>query len=207
MTRTYRFFFPTIVLALMPALASPQVQTGTPSFGSFSPGGPEVINLANLNAHWTIPVLHKPGRGMNFNYDLTYDSSVWYPVGSSGSQVWQPVFNWGWASNGNVGYITNSQSGNLCYSNGYPIGHTQTISNWAYYDPWGINHVFNGQIVSSTCPGVTNILSFTSVAADGSGLSMNIGVNGVAPIVTKEGLGLYPPSNPTSGSPPANNED
>src|ERR1041384_1854178 len=51
--------------------------TGTPPFGSFG-GRPDVINLANLNAHLSIPILHKAGRGLNFVYDLTYDSSVWY---------------------------------------------------------------------------------------------------------------------------------
>src|SRR5258708_5167832 len=89
--------------------ASAQVPTGTPPFGSFG-GGPDVINLANLNSHITIPVLHKPGRGTNFDYDLTYDSSVWYPVGATGFQNWQPVGNWGWASNsafnsGSTGYL------------------------------------------------------------------------------------------------------
>ena len=65
-----------MIIALAVTSASAQVQTGTPPFGSFG-GGPDVINLANLNAHWTIPLLHKPGRGTNFDYDLTYDSSVW----------------------------------------------------------------------------------------------------------------------------------
>ncbi len=69
-----------------------QVPTGTPAFGSFSEG-PDVINLANLNSHLTIPVLHKAGRGVNFSYDLTYDSSVWYRVGST----WHPVVNFGWS--------------------------------------------------------------------------------------------------------------
>ena len=67
-----------------------QVTTGTPVFGSFG-GGPEVLNLANLNAHWGIPVLHKAGRGTNFTYDLSYDSSVWYPVLSGSAKTWQPV--------------------------------------------------------------------------------------------------------------------
>jgi hypothetical protein len=40
-----------------------QVQNpGTPPFGSFT-GGPDIIDLANLNSHISIPVLHKPGRG------------------------------------------------------------------------------------------------------------------------------------------------
>src|SRR5882724_12589227 len=151
--------------------------TGPQPFGSFGGGPFDTVNLGNLNDHFSIPVLHKAGRGLPFNYDLTYDSSVWYPVGVSGSQTWQPVFNWGWMSPWTTtGYISDTSSGDYCYSNGHPIGHTQTISGWAYYDPWGVNHHFSGQLVYSTCPGVTNISSFTSVAGDGSGYTMNIGV-------------------------------
>src|ERR1700681_2377940 len=88
----------TVMFALACGVVSAQVQTGTPQFGSFS-GGPDVINLGNLNAHLDIPVLNRPGRGVPFTYDLTYDTSFWYPAGSSGSQYWVPagVEIWGWA--------------------------------------------------------------------------------------------------------------
>src|SRR5207247_10347630 len=73
---------------------SAQVATGTPSFGSFS-GGPDIINNANLNVHIAIPALNKAGRGLPFIYALSYDSSIWYPAGASGSQVWTPVMTLG----------------------------------------------------------------------------------------------------------------
>src|SRR6266705_6043825 len=95
MSNPYRWFILLIALIGSEISTSAQVTTGTPPFGSFG-GGPDVINLANLNSHITIPVLHKAGRGLNFTYDLSYESSVWYPVGASGSQTWQPVQNWGW---------------------------------------------------------------------------------------------------------------
>src|SRR6266478_8620752 len=95
MIHARRVLLPFVLIALAPGIASSQVTTGTPPFGSFG-GGPDIINLANLNSHITIPVLHKPGRGMNFTYDLSYDSSAWYPVTSGGTTSWQPVFNWGW---------------------------------------------------------------------------------------------------------------
>src|SRR6266702_7613868 len=79
MTRILRYAFLMIVLALSAETASAQVATGTPPFGTFG-GGPEVINLANLNAHFTMPVFHKAGRGLPFNFDLTYDTSIWFPV-------------------------------------------------------------------------------------------------------------------------------
>ena len=71
-----------------------QVQPGTPSFGSFG-GGPEIINLANLNVHWEVPVFQKPGRGTDFVYNITYDSSVWYPSIVNGTNTWTPVAFWG----------------------------------------------------------------------------------------------------------------
>src|SRR6266576_6833499 len=84
-----------VVTSLLSSPASAQVATGTPPFGSFG-GGPDIVNLGNLNDHQTMPILHKPGRGMNFTYDLSYDSSVWYPVTSGSTTSWQPVSNLGW---------------------------------------------------------------------------------------------------------------
>lgn len=93
MTRTHCFLFGLAILALSAVSTPGQVATGTPPFGSYA-GGPDVINLANLNSHIDVPIMNKPGRGMAFTYDMVYDSSVWYPVGVSGSQTWQPVWNW-----------------------------------------------------------------------------------------------------------------
>src|SRR5437660_1749141 len=107
------FFF--LFCLLFSLRSSAQVATGAPAFGSFA-GGPDIINLGNNNAHITVPVLHKPGRGLNFNYDLSYDSSVWYPVGSSGNQTWQPVSYWGWSgvTQAVTGTLTNSGTDYTC---------------------------------------------------------------------------------------------
>src|SRR5256884_2210407 len=98
--------------------------------------------LGNNNAHITVPVLHKPGRGLNFNYDLSYDSSVWYPVGSSGNQTWQPVSYWGWSgvTQAVTGTLTNSGTDYTCqmcnqYTCWYPVGQA-VITNWVYHDHW-----------------------------------------------------------------------
>src|SRR6266568_5465865 len=101
MTRSIRTTLPTFLLSLLPYLVTPllpssafaQVKTGTPPFGSFA-GGPDVINLGNLNVHLTIPVVRKPGRGTNFTYDLTYDTSVWYPSTSGGTTTWTSFGGW-----------------------------------------------------------------------------------------------------------------
>jgi len=85
--------------------ASAQVQTGTPPFGSFG-GGPDVVNLGSLNGHLTIHAMNKPGRGTNFTYDLSYDSSVWYPVTSGGATTWHWLSGWTTASPPIMGYAT-----------------------------------------------------------------------------------------------------
>src|ERR1043166_2334152 len=107
-----------LLLLLFPFIAevaSSQVQTGTPSFGSYS-GGPDVINLANLNSHLTVPVRNKPGRETSFYYNLTYDTSVWTHIYVSGSQTWQPAQNWGWLAQTVVttGKLTAEVQTNTC---------------------------------------------------------------------------------------------
>jgi RHS repeat-associated protein len=83
-----------------------QNATGTQSFGSFS-GGPDTINLGNLDVNLVIPILQRQGRGIPFVFDLTYDSSlVWLPMTSGGTTTWTPQSGWGWpASTSAVGYV------------------------------------------------------------------------------------------------------
>src|SRR6202041_460754 len=83
-----------IILASLQSFA--QVPTGTPPFGSFGGGPFDVLNFGSLNDHFTIPVIQKAGRGAPFTYNITYDTSIWYPVGSSGSQTWTNVPQYGW---------------------------------------------------------------------------------------------------------------
>src|SRR5713101_819232 len=67
---------------------------GLAPFAPLQGGGAEIVNLANLNVHLSIPVVQKPGRGLDFHYVLNYDSTVWthaYPYGA-----WTPAPNWGW---------------------------------------------------------------------------------------------------------------
>src|SRR5438477_4168626 len=96
------------VVALLPAMASSQVATGTPPFGSFA-GGPDVINLANINAHWGFPIIAKAGRRLGFHYGLGFDNSVWKVVNVSGQNTWQPmnnVFGWTRQTEAMSGYMT-----------------------------------------------------------------------------------------------------
>src|SRR5258708_27100693 len=191
-------------LAFAPYVTHAQLPTGTPPFGSFG-GGPDTINLANLNSHIVVPVIHKPGRGgFNFTYDLSYDSSIWYPVGSSGSQSWQLVPNFGWRGVTEVvtGYLSETVTSTVCsYTNLngdlYPNGWYTTISNEVYHDYLGVPHPFAGSTWTrySTCSGGYGSggqIGPTSI--DGFYTLVTNGVN------NRYGKFLAAPMNTTSGS-------
>lgn len=187
-------------------IADGQVQTGVPPFGSFS-GGPDVINLGNLNSHITIPIIHRAGRGTDFSYNLTYDNSVWYPVGSSGSQNWQPVNNWGWAGQTQValGYVT-------YFASNYPVPPAcqsfvisiTKYSSWVYHDPFGVQHSFPSLAVYAIdgdppkCNGLPETGSSTT--SDGSGLTLNADSGPDATIVSRGGSKTTPPLQTGTGA-------
>lgn len=171
-----------ILLALAIAFALPlsaQVATGTPPFGSFG-GGPETINLANLNAHFDIPIMNKGGRGLPFAYDLVNDTSVWYPVGASGNQIWRPVANWGWAgqTQATTGYVTYSQRQTGCNlgtrtNPDYVAYEIYTFLN--YFDQFGRSHSLNSTQLSDDqwgCPNDNLPSSATITLQDGSGFKV-----------------------------------
>ena len=194
--------------------ASAQVPIGTPPFGSFS-GGPDIINNAILNARHTIPIRHKPGRGTNFDYDLTYDSSVWTQASVNGTTTWQPTSSTaipsGWsglnpAGSANLTYSVTYSQGN-CWNNG-PVTYQQwTYSAFTYYDSTGsyATGISGGAYFQSppgSCPpnGVQPAAPWIGSAGNGT-LYVNPSGGGVsAYIVDKNGTTTYPPlnSNPSS---------
>jgi hypothetical protein len=192
-----RFF---LVVAMLTGVASSQVATGTPPFGSFGGGPFDTVNLGNLNVYFTIPVLNKSGRGTPFLFNLSYNSSIWTPVSSSGTAAWTPDSTWGWQSQ------TNAATGYLRLS-----GLTITSSTCTYE---GIQHRTN--LVTTTysgfvdrlgtfhhVQGLQNVESFTATcgiqfsgasgtADDGSGYSVSIsGSVGSGTIVTARNGGTF----------------
>ena len=166
MTCIHHRFFLLLALALSfegltAEIASAQVPTGTPPFGSFG-GGPDVINLANLNSHISIPIVHRSGRGTDFVYNLNYESSVWYPVTSGSTTSWQSANNWGWNGQTAVatGFITDTLSYTNCYDSHHVfLGVNVTISNLVYHDPLGSAHPFFGSVteIDDLCPGTSGL--------------------------------------------------
>lgn len=198
------------ILALVPALfigsATAQVATGTPPFSSLE-GGPDAINLANLNVHMPYPVLHKAGRGLQFNFDLTNDSSFWFPAVSGTSKFWNPVTTGGW-SGSPMGV------GNLYYAF-VTDGTFIQYGNFAYYDSAGTAHLFGGTASWFSCAFWNPCGDFPlvgSTTTDGSGYTLNADAcfvsGGVCNLVVSEtsadGNSIIPqngiPLNPTAAA-------
>ncbi len=191
-----------VFVILGTGIASGQVATGTPAFGSFGGGPFDTVNLGNLNVHFSIPILNKSGRGTAFTYNLVYDSSLWTPVVVSGSTVWQPASNWGWQGQTEVslGYIsfTTVQTKPLNCGPGNGYASSTLYSNWAYRDKFGITHRFFG--VHTSWQGCAqDYTSGSQTATDGSGYTLNAtGPNGT--ITTPGGVVITPPANTQSGA-------
>lgn len=174
MNRTLQSFLLLVASSLAALSTSAQVQRGTPPFGSFG-GGPEVINLGNLNVRMAVPVIHKPGRGKTLNYDITYDSSVWRPVTSGGVTTWQPDAQWGWSGTipyaaGHVTYQTSAlEHCRFFQETQWITEYYHFLSDWVYYDGFGTPHPMIGGIQDGGAPdcGPDDVATLTT--NDGSG--------------------------------------
>lgn len=190
------------------ATATAQVSTGTPVMGSFSPG-PDVINLGNLNVHFAIPVFSKPGRGTPFDYILSFDSSVWTPVSSGGTQSWQPDGNWGWRAitEAATGYVNFKRNTIQCliddgqeYIPPRPPRYINQAqwTNFSYHDAFGVNHTGFNNIVGG-CAG--DIDPSDSVSTDAAGITLDTSSGIVTPkVTTPQGTVVLAPSGTPNGS-------
>lgn len=203
--RISRFQLWSFAVALFLFYSAPsfaQVQTGTPPFASYG-GGPDIINLGNLNAHLTVPIVQKAGRGTNFTYFLNLDSSVWYPIGSSGSQSWGinglPIPGQFGSSAGHVYFSTVRVT---CPNPAYPPTLPKTLpsfyfDNYGYVDVYGVAHSFNITWENDGCQ-VTGAVQAT--ATDGSGYTMTVDVNGIPTVTARTGQLLSPPTASGTGA-------
>ncbi len=216
-----------VLLSFVPYSLS-QIAIGILPFNSYGGGPFDTVNLGNLNVHFSVPVLHKAGRGTPFAYDLNYDSSIYRPVVSNGTTSWQPVTTigniasyWGWQGLGpvfspyatySVTYFTNS-----CGVNGQNTYQEWQFSNFVYYDATGTGHPAGGTggtyIDSAACggygpPNGPNPAGVnTGKATDGSGYVVNFSVNAGSlsgNIQSKDGTTIGAPwlTSPPTGSSP-----
>ena len=201
--RPYRYLLLLLLTLLVAHVSSAQVATGTPPFGSFGGGPVDVIDLGNLNSHIIVPMINKAGRGTDFTYDLSYDSSVWYPLTTTPTTTWNPVLNWGWRAETEVstGYIFfNTISSHKTN----PPCNVTVYSGFSYHDPLGAPHAFSGIAQQSVNPGGGCTSQVTplngAIAIDGSGYSLYADGMGGAYVVSKAGQILRVPLNTGSGA-------
>src|SRR6266567_2644116 len=210
MPTAFRFLFVTVFLYLVtllaPHRASAQTPTGTPPFGSFAGGSFDTVDLANLNVYFGIPILGKAGRGLPFHYAMNYNNSIWVPIASGSSHIWQPVnTSWGWtalseALTGSVPvrqstlscFVTNPDSG-LRTKVPYPV----TFYD-GYKDPNGTFHLASVM----TTPGYADcdsgpippVYSGSQAAVDGSGYLLTVNEQASPSIVVYNRSGMSIPS-------------
>jgi hypothetical protein len=206
MTRLFRCLYALVLLALAGGSLFAQVPAGTPPLGSFG-GGPDVIDLANLNAHLTVPVYHRAGRGLPFDFFLTYDSSIWFPVTSNGAMSWKARSSFGW--NGTelkIGYISASVSTNTVIMT-CPVTHLQggTLTStyaWTYSDGFGTPHLFSSPstVVTNLCTGAVTNTGGGGIAADGSGYTLTATGSVVNSLIAADGNIITAPINSNTGA-------
>ena len=125
--------------------------TGIPPLSTTAGSVFDVVNLANLNSHFAIPVFSRPGKGISFSYNLNYDSLVWQVTQDSGGALhWAPMPNWGWSGSTQptTGYVTYTYSETtvVCGSNNVE---KETWANFIYHDAFGVPHAFGNGTGSS----------------------------------------------------------
>ncbi len=185
------------VLLAWPRPSGAQIPVGVPRFGSFS-GGPDIVNLADLNVHYQIPIRQKNGL-VPFYYILTYDSSVWQPVGTSGHQTWLPPSNsnWGWRvlTPLVMGSVTFSETQEVCYDLNSNAYNYNLYSNFAYTDPSGTVHqapsgfgVSDERDVAPMCKPTGKPLTGKSVIYDDYGYTISASIS----ISDFDGSDYYP---------------
>src|SRR6266436_5857696 len=141
-------------------------------FGSFSGGPFDIVNNANLNVHFVVPVLNKAGRGLPFSYAERYDSTIWQVH----SSAWTPVTNWGWLNGAfepTLGFVFNSQQQGSCTSGGQ-VYYYNVYAYWQYQQPAnpGTLTDTNGNQITATVPAssvLTDTLGTTAITASGQG--------------------------------------
>ncbi len=132
------FAIPLVLLTTIPVLAQSQSGVGIVPFGSYESGGFDLINRANLNAHFEIPIVSGPARGSTFSFAITYDSLIWVPSGG----VWARVVDgngnptWGWNKDILVGKITSTHFTERCDAPPFFPSSTH-YTNFKYVDPSG----------------------------------------------------------------------
>ncbi|MGB7333455.1 MAG: hypothetical protein WBD25_18865 [Terriglobales bacterium] len=184
-----------LAVAIPLAQAQSVASNGTPNFGSFS-GGPDVINNANLNIHYTVPVFGRAGIGMPFSYSLSVDNGAWY--------AYQDVYqNWHWGVDFStaqpvgimaIGALFYTTSSYTCVYKGYNYPMTRYTLG-SYTGPDNTSHPFPGVwMYNYNCPDGQFPNSPTGISGDNSGLTVNMTTLTSGTVTLPNGTVITPPS-------------
>ncbi|HEV2299669.1 MAG TPA: RHS repeat-associated core domain-containing protein [Candidatus Acidoferrales bacterium] len=185
--------------------------TGFPPFGSFERGEFDSTNLEDLNSIIAIPIVQSPGRGMNFDFSVIYNSLIWTKSGNA--WVLNPNLPpLGWSTTYSVGstHFTTSTSRMRC--NKCTLGEgclyidKTTQQNYTYIDPVGTVHSFPGVYWEddySECDGSDTFSgTFTGHASDASGYFITLGSSdgSVQSVINKSGDTIFGGVADTNGN-------
>src|SRR5437879_216332 len=177
--------------------------TGFPPYGSFENGRFDAVNRQNLNVNCPVPIGSIPGRGMDFNFALVYDSLMWTKVTSGSTTTWASVTDangnptWGWKTGSRAGttkYRATTWRCRYMTPDGLIVWETTTMYwNYVYIDQLGTSHSFPVAFMqdATDCGYATG--PRTGYANDGSGYYLDASWPTV-PIVTAP-AGIKSPSS------------
>jgi RHS repeat-associated protein len=186
-----------------PQTQDPAYQLGIPP-GSTITGGPDVVSLSNLGVHFEVPVHSKTGRGMNFSFNMNFDSSSYSQKAVPGGLQWSSLV--GSLSTGGLnglGAIMGSWAQLTCRDQYRDLQTYDQYTFTAYQDSEGTTHPFAypGLIVTNRDPtlcmgkGIYPYGTTTGIASDGSGISMTVFTSFYGNFVTlPNGTVITPPT-------------
>lgn len=193
-----------ILIVAFESAAFSQSTTGFPPFSSQERESWDSVNLGNLNVHLNYPVTARKGRGLDFHYALSYDTTVYSLAGTA----W--FLNFGWqgigGGTGTSTTISGALTGSLLLSSVQPVtcagggSGTQTTYS-AYIDPSQTIHSFAANVTTNTCDGTGG----TTNTNDGAGYSVQVfGTSGQAIVISRNGTQMsFPASGPPTSSSPS----
>ncbi len=99
--RRYPIFV--LVAILFPVFAL--AQTGFPPFASIDRNRFDARNNQNMNVNFALPIVSSPGRSMDLNLAIVYNSLNWVPIAGG----------WTFFTSGNLGWLYGSPAGQITY--------------------------------------------------------------------------------------------
>lgn len=168
--------------------------TGLPPFGSLQSSQVDTVNLQNLNANSSIPIVSSPGRGRSFNFAITYDTLIWsHPNGvwvSSTDQSGNPT--WGWKDQSPTGYTLFGGATEFC--DALPVQSSPHYMNYRYVDVGGTTHEFDVDFYKFATQCGFPTQPRTGYALDDSGYYLDATTPTAPKVKTKEGTVVTGPS-------------